>query len=126
MTMTAAAGWRGGAAARMLHSSGARAALAASAEQRVETKRAEALVGGGLPRIAAQHKKGKLTARERLELLLDPSSFREESMFVEHRSTDPAIVNQKVQNSRSNQLNSCKFVDELLDSFADLSLYFVA
>jgi hypothetical protein len=92
-TFGAAAGWRG--ASRLLHTSGARAALAASAEQRVEAKRAEALVGGGHARIAAQHKKGKLTARERLELLLDPSSFREESAFVEHRSTDPAIVNQK-------------------------------
>ncbi len=42
---------------------------------------------------------GKLTARERIELLVDEGSFREESMFVEHRSTDPAIANQKVNST---------------------------
>uniref|UniRef100_A0A8C5B1P6 Propionyl-CoA carboxylase beta chain, mitochondrial n=1 Tax=Gadus morhua TaxID=8049 RepID=A0A8C5B1P6_GADMO len=43
---------------------------------------------GGQPRIDAQHKKGKLTARERIELLLDPESFVEYDMFVEHRCSD--------------------------------------
>src|SRR5437762_8870029 len=50
--------------------------------------RAKALIGGGEKRIAAQHAKGKLTARERLELLLDEGSFEEWDMFVEHRSHD--------------------------------------
>ena len=47
-----------------------------------------ALLGGGEKRIAAQHAKGKLTARERIELLLDEGSFEEWDMFVEHRCTD--------------------------------------
>ena len=45
-------------------------------------------MGGGAARIEKQHAKGKLTARERLELLLDPGSFEEFDMFVRHRSTD--------------------------------------
>ena len=45
-------------------------------------------MGGGQARIDAQHARGKLTARERLELLLDPDSFEEFDMFVKHRSTD--------------------------------------
>ncbi len=56
--------------------------------QRLEEKRAQARLGGGQRRIAAQHGKGKLTARERLELLLDPGSFEEWDMFKEHRCTD--------------------------------------
>ncbi len=51
-------------------------------------RRARARAGGGQPRIDAQHAKGKLTARERLSLLLDPESFEEFDMFVTHRSTD--------------------------------------
>jgi propionyl-CoA carboxylase beta chain len=54
----------------------------------LETLRAEARIGGGQNRIDSQHGKGKLTARERLELLLDPNSFEEFDMFVKHRSTD--------------------------------------
>jgi acetyl-CoA carboxylase carboxyltransferase component len=50
-------------------------------------KRKQALLGGGLKRIEAQHEKGKLTARERLELLLDPESFQEVGMYVTHRAT---------------------------------------
>lgn len=50
--------------------------------------RAQALLGGGQQRIDDQHKKGKLTARERLALLLDEGSFEEMDMLVEHRSTD--------------------------------------
>ena len=56
--------------------------------RQLEAKRAAARVGGGEKRIEAQHKKGKLTARERLELLLDVESFEEYDMFVEHRSED--------------------------------------
>ncbi|HAM48439.1 MAG TPA: methylmalonyl-CoA carboxyltransferase, partial [Alphaproteobacteria bacterium] len=51
----------------------------------LEQKREAARMGGGERRINAQHAKGKLTARERLELLLDEGSFEEFDMFVEHR-----------------------------------------
>jgi propionyl-CoA carboxylase beta chain len=54
----------------------------------LERRRAEARLGGGPKRIDAQHKRGKLTARERIELLLDDGSFEEYDMFVEHRCTD--------------------------------------
>jgi len=54
----------------------------------LESRRAQARLGGGERRIAAQHARGKLTARERLELLLDEGSFEEFDMFVRHRSTD--------------------------------------
>ncbi|MBN1986692.1 MAG: methylmalonyl-CoA carboxyltransferase, partial [Prolixibacteraceae bacterium] len=50
--------------------------------------RAEAKLGGGIQRIEAQHKKGKFTARERIELLLDEGSFEEFDMFVTHRCTN--------------------------------------
>jgi propionyl-CoA carboxylase beta chain len=56
--------------------------------RQLEEKRTAARLGGGEKRIAAQHKKGKLTARERLELLLDSGSFEEYDMFVEHRCND--------------------------------------
>ena len=51
-------------------------------------RKEEAKLGGGLDRIEAQHTKGKLTARERVDHLLDPGSFVETDMFVEHRTTD--------------------------------------
>ena len=54
----------------------------------LESRRAEARLGGGVKRIAAQHAKGKLTARERIEVLLDEGSFEEFDMFVAHRSHD--------------------------------------
>ncbi|MEO6395633.1 MAG: acyl-CoA carboxylase subunit beta [Devosia sp.] len=54
----------------------------------LEARRAEARLGGGQKRIDAQHGKGKLTARERLDVLLDPGSFEEYDMFVTHRATD--------------------------------------
>ena len=63
--------------------------------QRLEEKRAAARAGGGEKRIAAQHAKGKLTARERIEALLDPGSFEEWGMFVEHRCTDFGMAGQK-------------------------------
>ena len=50
--------------------------------QQLEAKRAKARLGGGTKRIAAQHAKGKLTARERLDLLLDEDTFEEWDMFV--------------------------------------------
>lgn len=54
----------------------------------LEKKVAESKIGGGKERIEAQHKKGKLTARERLELLLDTNSFEEIGGLVTHRSTN--------------------------------------
>lgn len=54
----------------------------------LEERRAAARAGGGEKRIAAQHAKGKLTARERIELLVDEGSFEEFDMFVTHRTTD--------------------------------------
>ena len=59
-------------------------------------RRAEARKGGGDRRIDSQHSKGKLTARERLELLLDPGSFEEFDMFVTHRSTDFGMEKNKM------------------------------
>ena len=64
--------------------------------ERLEQMRAAARLGGGDKRIAAQHAKGKLTARERLELLLDEGSFEEWDMFVEHRCTDFGMTEQKI------------------------------
>ena len=61
----------------------------------LEAKRLEARQGGGQRRIDAQHARGKLTARERLELLLDPGSFEEFDMFVEHRCADFGMTEQK-------------------------------
>ncbi len=58
-------------------------------------RKAQALLGGGQRRIDDQHKKGKLTARERLEILLDDGSFEELDMFVEHRSTDFGLDKQR-------------------------------
>ncbi|HEY5347029.1 MAG TPA: acyl-CoA carboxylase subunit beta [Rhizomicrobium sp.] len=54
----------------------------------LEKRRAAARLGGGQARIDTQHARGKLTARERIDLLLDPESFEEYGMFVEHRGTD--------------------------------------
>ena len=64
--------------------------------EQLEYKRAAARLGGGEKRIAAQHAKGKLTARERLELLLDQGTFEEWDMFVEHRCTDFGMADHKV------------------------------
>ncbi len=63
---------------------------------KLESKRAAARLGGGEKRIAGQHAKGKLTARERIDLFLDEGSFEEFDMFVEHRCIDFGMENQKV------------------------------
>ena len=57
--------------------------------------RAQALLGGGEDRIASQHKKGKLTARERIHFLMDEGSFEEIGAFVQHRSSDFGMEKQK-------------------------------
>lgn len=61
----------------------------------LKEKRAESLLGGGQRRIDAQHKKGKLTARERVHLLLDEGSFVEYGAFMEHRCHDFAMEKEK-------------------------------
>src|SRR5467141_2314258 len=61
----------------------------------LERRRAESEQGGGEARLKAQHEKGKLSARERLELLLDEGSFVELDRFVVHRSTDFGLEAQK-------------------------------
>src|SRR5205085_2171804 len=62
----------------------------------LEDRRAGAKLGGGEKRIEAQHARGKLTARERIELLLDKGSFEEFDMFVEHRSTEFGMEKNKI------------------------------
>jgi propionyl-CoA carboxylase beta chain len=59
-----------------------------TAREKLNRKRNEALAGGGEQRIASQHAKGKLTARERINLLVDEGSFCEIGAFVKHRSAD--------------------------------------
>jgi len=63
--------------------------------QRLRKLRSRSLLGGGLERIEAQHKKGRLTARERIDLLVDKSSFRETDAFVQHRTHDFDLDQQK-------------------------------
>jgi propionyl-CoA carboxylase beta chain len=63
---------------------------------RLEERRASARSGGGQARIDTQHKRGKLTARERMELLMDRDSFEELDMFVEHRSNEFGMEKTKI------------------------------
>ncbi|MBI3830543.1 MAG: acyl-CoA carboxylase subunit beta [Planctomycetes bacterium] len=62
----------------------------------LERRRAQALAGGGPERVKAQHDKGKLTARERIDVLLDPGSFQEVGMLVEHRARDFGLDKQVI------------------------------
>src|SRR6201987_3918958 len=64
--------------------------------RQLEEKRAAARAGGGERRVAAQHGKGKLSARERIHVLLDEGSFEEWDMFVEHRCSDFGMDKQKI------------------------------
>jgi len=64
--------------------------------RQLERKRMAARAGGGWRRIEAQHAKGKLSARERIELLLDANSFEEWDMFVEHRTADFGMGEQRI------------------------------
>jgi propionyl-CoA carboxylase beta chain len=63
--------------------------------QQLHQLREQALLGGGEKRTAAQHRKGKLTARERLDILLDPGTFQETDMFATHRTSDFGLAEQK-------------------------------
>ncbi|MBR6976527.1 MAG: acyl-CoA carboxylase subunit beta, partial [Ottowia sp.] len=64
--------------------------------EQLEKKREAARLGGGPKRIEAQHKKGKLTARERLEVLLDYDSFEEWDMFMEHRCAEFGMADKHI------------------------------
>ena len=64
--------------------------------EELERRRAEARIGGGQVRIDAQHKRGKLTARERIDLLMDEGSFEEFDMYVEHRCADFGMEKTKI------------------------------
>ncbi|KAJ1550518.1 hypothetical protein HK096_006507 [Nowakowskiella sp. JEL0078] len=64
--------------------------------KKIEEKRHEAFLGGGEKRIASQHSKGKLTARERIDLLLDKGSFREYDAFVQHQCVDFGMEDQHI------------------------------
>ena len=64
--------------------------------QQLDEKRNQARIGGGERRIKAQHAKGKLTARERINVLLDEGSFEEYDMFVTHRCTDFGMEENKI------------------------------
>jgi propionyl-CoA carboxylase beta chain len=64
--------------------------------EELRRRRAAARLGGGERRIEAQHARGKLTARERIELLLDEGSFEEFDMFVEHRCTDFGMAGRRI------------------------------
>ena len=63
--------------------------------QQLRQRRAQSSLGGGLQRIEAQHKRGRLTARERIDLFLDKGSFRELDAFVVHRGRDFGLEQQK-------------------------------
>ena len=83
--------------------SGQRGVPAASPEgapedplQRLERMREQSLVGGGEKRVQVQHAKGKLTARERIDLLVDPGSFQEIDRFVTHRCQDFGMADKKI------------------------------
>jgi len=64
--------------------------------EELEKRRETARLGGGIRRIETQHKRGKLTARERVELLLDENSFEEFDMYVEHRCTEFGMEKSKI------------------------------
>ncbi|KAJ2402541.1 hypothetical protein GGI23_000641 [Coemansia sp. RSA 2559] len=68
----------------------------AEIKERIDEKRQAAHMGGGQTRIDAQHAKGKLTARERIELLVDAGTFCEYDAFVEHQCTDFGMARQKI------------------------------
>lgn len=64
--------------------------------EQLEERRSEARAGGGEKRVASQHAKGKLTARERIEVLVDEGSFEEYDMFVTHRCTEFGMDENKI------------------------------
>lgn len=69
--------------------------------ERVRAAQAAALQGGGPARVAKQHERGKLTARERLAALFDPGSFHEAGALVQHRCTDFGMADQQFYGERA-------------------------
>ena len=67
-----------------------------SIDQELIARREAARAAGGQERVDKHHAKGKLTARERVEVLLDDNSFKESDMFVEHRCNDFGMQEQKI------------------------------
>ena len=65
-------------------------------QKELKKKRATSLLGGGEERIKKIHESGRLTARERINLLFDPGTFQELGVFVTHRCTDFGMENQKI------------------------------
>ena len=64
--------------------------------QRLREMKAQSRLGGGKERIEAQHKKGRMTARERIDLLLDKGSFREIDAFIKHRTHDFGLEKNRI------------------------------
>jgi acetyl-CoA carboxylase carboxyltransferase component len=64
--------------------------------EELRTRKQAALLGGGEERIAKLHAEGRLTARERIDLLIDPGSFQETGVFVEHRTTDFGMAERRI------------------------------
>ncbi len=64
--------------------------------EELRKRKQEVVLGGGQERIAKLHAEGRLTARERIELLLDPGSFQETGVFVEHRATDFGMADRRI------------------------------
>ncbi|KNE69494.1 hypothetical protein AMAG_14060 [Allomyces macrogynus ATCC 38327] len=97
----------------------AKRSLATSVEQtlveRIEAKRAESRLGGGEKRIAAQHAKGRLTARERIDLLLDEGSFREYDAFAYEEEHMLRVNWTRADKKKRSQLERVGLTNELLN-----------
>ena len=72
-------------------------------KEKLKARLEEGKLGGGIKRIEAQHKKGKLTARERISLLMDPGSFEEIGALVIHRTKDFGMVGGKAMEAIARQ-----------------------
>jgi propionyl-CoA carboxylase beta chain len=81
-------------------------------KKELEQMRQQAKMGGGIKRVEVQHGKGKLTARERLSILLDEGSFIEYDQLVEHRCTDFGMEKQKFPGDSvvTGQVSCCLFL----------------
>ena len=80
---------------------------AAHLNDALQQKRAGAMLGGGESRIERQHAKGKLTARERIDKLLDPSSFQEIDRYVVHRHSDFGLDKEREVEKRDARHRAC-------------------
>ena len=90
-------------------------------QKMLEEKRALARQGGGERRIAAQHGKGKLTARERIELLFDEGTFEEWDMFVEHRCVDFGMAENKIPGDGVVIGSGTRVVDSYIGPFSSVA-----